>query len=66
MTPCDALNLFGLFLIFLGLGLLLYASLLGIFLRFHLQLFPKIHAKLEQLMNNHEANQGTHHEKAQS
>lgn len=45
----NALNLFGLFIIFLGLGLFLYTGLLGLYLRFHLQLFPKIHAKLAQL-----------------
>ena len=45
----NSITLFGLFIIFLGLGLLIYASLLGLILRFHLQLFPKIHAKLDQL-----------------
>ena len=54
MTLLDCLTLFGLFIIFLGLGLLIYASLLGLILRFHLQLFPKIHAKLIQLGIKHD------------
>lgn len=50
----NSIVLFGLFVIFLGLGLLIYASLLGLILRFHLQLFPKIHAKLSQLDIKHQ------------
>jgi hypothetical protein len=49
MTLHDTFTLFGLFIVFLGLGLLIYTSLLGLYLRLHLQFFPKIHAKLEQL-----------------
>ena len=49
MNLHNSIAIFGLFIIFLGLGLLIYASLLGLILRFHLQLFPKIHSKLDQL-----------------
>jgi hypothetical protein len=38
----DSLILFGLFIIFLGLGLLIYASLFGFYLRLHLLFFPKL------------------------
>lgn len=53
----DALTLFGLFIIFLGLGLLLYVSLVGLLLRFHIILFPKMHSKLVALtQHNQEEN----------
>lgn len=49
MNPIDALYLFGLFVIYLGVGLLLYTHVFGLLLRFHIILFPKLHSKLEQL-----------------
>jgi hypothetical protein len=56
MTPIDALTLFGLFIIFLGLGLLIYTSLLGLLLRFHINLFPKMHSKLTAFIQHQEEN----------
>jgi|GEM_PF-5263092 len=51
MTLIDAFHLFVHFIIFLGLGLLLYCQLLGLLLRF---LFPKMHSRLQQIIHNHE------------
>ncbi|MDR2551327.1 MAG: hypothetical protein LBD10_14120 [Desulfobulbus sp.] len=45
MNLTDALILFGLFIIYLGLGLLIYLQLVGLLLRFHVLLFPRF-AKL--------------------
>jgi len=51
MTLNDYLVLFGLLIVFFGIGLLLYVQVLGLILRFHLILFPKIHSKILQLEN---------------
>jgi len=48
MTLLDTFYLFGLFIIFLGVGFLLYCQLLGLLLRFHIILFPKMHTKFIQ------------------
>lgn len=42
MTYHDSLILFGLFLVFLGFGLLIYCQLLSLFARIHTRLFPPI------------------------
>ena len=55
MTTYDAFALFGLVILWLGIGLLLYVQVLGLLLRFHLALFPKIHAKINQI-EHQEAN----------
>lgn len=46
MTLNDYLVLFGLLIVFFGIGLLLYVQVLGLILRFHLIFFPKIHSKI--------------------
>jgi hypothetical protein len=51
MTLNDYLVLFGLLIVLFGIGLLLYVQVLGLILRFHLILFPKIHSKILQLEN---------------
>jgi hypothetical protein len=51
MTLNDYLVLFGLLIVFFGIGLLLYVQVLGLILRFHLILFPKIHSQILQLEN---------------
>lgn len=38
----SSLVLFGLFIVFFGVGLLAYLQLFGLLLRFHMQFFPKI------------------------
>jgi hypothetical protein len=38
----DSFILFGLFLLFMGFGLLIYMQLLGLLMRFHIRLFPLI------------------------
>lgn len=50
MNLNDSLTLFGLFIVFLGLGLLIYASLFGLYLRLQLQLFPKLNKQFEQML----------------
>jgi len=50
MTLLDALHLFGLFIVFLGLGLLVYACLFRIYLGLQLQLFPKLNEQFERLL----------------
>ncbi|MDD2468481.1 MAG: hypothetical protein PHI97_31255 [Desulfobulbus sp.] len=50
MTFSDSVTLFGLFIVFLGLGLLIYASLFGLYLRLHMQLFPRLNNQLEQML----------------
>ena len=57
MTLTDTLALFGMVILILGIGLLLYVQVLELLLRFHLILFPKIHAKTSQI------EPGTHNEK---
>lgn len=48
MTPKDYLNLFGFILSALGIGLVLYVQILGLILRLHLLLYPKVDAKFIQ------------------
>jgi hypothetical protein len=48
MTLNDTLILIGLLLILLGVGLLLYVQILGLILRLHLLLYPKVDAKFIQ------------------
>jgi len=50
MTPNDYLTLFGLFIVFLGLGLLIYACLFRIYLGLQLQLFPKLNEQFERML----------------
>ena len=50
MNLSDSLTLFGLFIVFLGLGLLIYASLFGLYLRLQLQLFPRLNKQFEQML----------------
>jgi hypothetical protein len=51
MSPYDSITIFGLFIIFLGLGLLIYATLLGLFLRLHFHFFPEFFAKFDSFKN---------------
>ena len=51
MTLLDCLTLFGLFIIFLGLGLLIYACLFRIYLGLQLQLYPKLNEQFERMLN---------------
>jgi hypothetical protein len=53
MSLYDTFIILGLFMIFLGLGLLIYTNLLGIYLRLHLLLFHRIHSEFEQLQIQH-------------
>jgi hypothetical protein len=46
----DCLTLFGLFIVFLGLGLLIYACLFRIYLSLQLQLFPKLNEQFERML----------------
>ena len=55
MTFTDALALFAIAMLWLGIGLLLYVQVLGLLLRFHLALFPKILSKINQI-EHQEAN----------
>ena len=55
MTITDALALFAIAMLWLGIGLLLYVQVLGLLLRFHLALFPKILSKINQI-EHQEAN----------
>jgi len=48
MTLLDTLHLLGLFVIFLGVGLLLYTQLLGVLLRLHIKFFPKLYPYLHE------------------
>jgi len=52
MTLNDYLTLFGLFILFLGLGLglLIYACLFRIYLGLQLQLFPKLNEQFERMV----------------
>jgi len=55
MTLIDALHLFGLFIVFLGLGLLVYACLFRIYLGLQLQLFPKLNEQFERMLKRMES-----------
>jgi hypothetical protein len=50
MTLNDYLTLFGLFIVFFGLGLMLYVGLLGLLLRFHIRLFPLIAKRYDRML----------------
>ncbi|MDD2467915.1 MAG: hypothetical protein PHI97_28385 [Desulfobulbus sp.] len=50
MTANDYLTLFGLLILFLGFGLLLYVGLLGLLLRFHIRLFPLIAKRYDRIL----------------
>nr|WP_321467262.1 hypothetical protein [uncultured Desulfobulbus sp.] len=52
MNLSDSLTLFGLFIVFLGLGLLIYASLFGLYLRLQLQFFPRLNKQFEQMLKH--------------
>jgi hypothetical protein len=54
MTPNDYLTLFGLLILFLGVGLLLYVGLLGLMLRFHIRLFPLIAKRYDRMLKEME------------
>jgi hypothetical protein len=46
----DYLTLFGLLVVFLGFGLMLYVGLLGLLLRFHIRLFPLIAKRYDRML----------------
>ncbi|ADW16596.1 hypothetical protein Despr_0414 [Desulfobulbus propionicus DSM 2032] len=48
MTYHDSLILFGLFLVFLGFGLLIYCQLLSLFARIHTRLFPLMYKSYQE------------------
>jgi hypothetical protein len=50
MTANDYLTFFGLFILFIGLGLMLYVGLLGLLLRFHIRLFPLIAIRYDRML----------------
>ena len=50
MTLNDYLVLFGLLIVFFGLGLMLYVGLLGLLLRFHIRLFPLIAKRYDRML----------------
>ncbi len=50
MTANDYLTLFGLLVVFLGFGLMLYVGLLGLLLRFHIRLFPLIAKRYDRML----------------
>lgn len=56
MTLDDYLTLFGLFILFIGFGLMLYVGLLGLVLRFHIRLFPLIAKRYDRLLKESEKN----------
>ncbi|WP_306545872.1 hypothetical protein [Desulfobulbus sp.] len=56
MTANDYLTLFGLLVVFLGFGLLLYVSFLGLLLRFHIRLFPLIAKRYDRMLKESEKN----------
>jgi len=56
MTANDYLTLFGLLILFLGFGLVLYVSFLGLLLRFHIRLFPLIAKRYDRLLKELEKN----------
>ncbi len=49
MNLSDFLNLFSLFIVFLGLGLIIYTILFGLYLRLHLQLHPRLNKQFEHM-----------------
>jgi hypothetical protein len=56
MTAHDYLTLFGLLVVFLGFGLMLYVGLLGLVLRFHIRLFPLIAKRYDRMLKESEKN----------
>ena len=54
MTANDYLTLFGLLVVFLGFGLMLYVGLLGLMLRFHIRLFPLIAKRYDRMLKESE------------
>ena len=50
MSANDYLTLFGLLVVFLGFGLMLYVGLLGLVLRFHIRLFPLIAKRYDRML----------------
>jgi len=50
MTANDYLTLFGLLVVFLGFGLMLYISFLGLLLRFHIRLFPLLAKRYDRML----------------
>lgn len=48
MPPKDYLNLLGFILCAFGIGLVLYVQILGLILRLHLLLYPKVDVKFIQ------------------
>jgi hypothetical protein len=50
MTYSDILSIFGLFILFIGLGLLVYLQLFGLLLRFHFKFFPMIAKRYDRLL----------------
>ena len=56
MTANDYLTLFGLLVVFLGFGLMLYVGLLGLLLRFHIRLFPLIAKRYDRMLKELEKN----------
>jgi len=54
MIFSDYLALFGILIIFLGIGLLLYVNILGLLLRFHIFIYPKFHRLQLTELTQHE------------
>lgn len=50
MTLLDTLYFFGFFVIILGLGLLIYAQLLGLLLRLHIRFFPLLEKRYDRML----------------
>ena len=49
MTLYDALALFGLFIVFVGVALLLYVQALGLLARIHFRHFNKVEALIQEV-----------------
>lgn len=54
MNYLDIFNLFGLFLIFLGFGLLIYSYFFTFLLRLHFKFFPQIAKRYDFLLQSEE------------
>jgi len=50
MSYSDALTIFGLFILFIGLGLLVYLQLFGLLIRFHFKFFPMLAKRYDRVL----------------
>jgi hypothetical protein len=50
MTFSDVLSILSLFILFIGLGLLVYLQLFGLLLRFHFKFFPMLAKRYDRVL----------------